>query len=251
MRVFFLPVSYAGEDFITLTDGDFHYICRVLRLGEGDSLTASDRSGWSYHVTLHRVERTSCILRVQKKGLPDFGLPAVTLYQCLPKGRKLDTIVRQATELGVSRIVPVESRYSVPKADDRDSRMDRLARIAREAAQQSGVTRVPEVSRVIRFPDVPGHWVKEGENPLGLFFHQAPLETTSLHEYLSIRRDSIAMVVGPEGGLADEEIEFLRSEGFFPAYLGPTVLRTETAPVYAVAAVHMIILEKKTWKPVL
>jgi 16S rRNA (uracil1498-N3)-methyltransferase len=194
------------------------------------------------------VERNSCILRVQKKGRTGSGLPAITLYQCLPKGRKLDTIVRQATELGVARIVPVESRYSIPKPGDRDSRLGRLTRVAREAAQQSGAPRIPEISQVIRLRDIPGNWEREGENPLGLFFHQAPLETTSLHEYLSIRRDSIAMVVGPEGGLADEEIKFLRSEGFVPVYLGPTVLRTETAPVFAAAAVHMIILENKTWK---
>jgi 16S rRNA (uracil1498-N3)-methyltransferase len=185
---------------------------------------------------------------VQKKGPPVSDRPTITLFQCLPKGRKLDTIVRQAVELGVSRIVPVESRHSLAKADDAGSRLDRLTRVAREAAQQSGALRVPEVSRALRFRDIPGSWVREGKDPLGIFFHQAPLETTSLHEYLSIRRDSIAMVIGPEGGLAEEELVFLRSEGFVPAYLGPTVLRTETAPVFAVAAVQMIILENKTWK---
>lgn len=248
MRVFVLPDSYGGEEFVSLEGDDFHYLCRVRRLREGDSFAASDKEGNQYHLTLEEVGRKVCRLRVQRKGKRTHDLPRMTLFQCLPKGRKLDTIVRQATELGVTRIVPVESRFSVPKLEGGENRADRWIRVAKEAAQQSGAVRVPEVLAPIRFRDIPRVWGSVGETRLGIFFHQTPLETTSLHEYLSIRREEIGMVVGPEGGLSDEEVFLLKKEGFVPAYLGPTVLRTETAPVFAVAALQIILLENKTWK---
>ena len=248
MRVFVLPPSYAGEDRLVLEGKDFHYLCRVLRLREGDSLPGNDAAGASYHLTIEEIQKDRCALRVQRKGGPETDEPEITLFQCLPKGRKLDTVIRQAVETGVSRVVPVESRYSIPKTADRENRLDRWTRIAREAAQQSGAPAVPQVSPVVEFRNIPEVWGRSGEKSLGLFFHQAPLETTSLHEYLSIRRDAIAMVIGPEGGLADEEVAFLKAAGFFPVYLGSRVLRTETAPVFALGAVRIIMLETKTWK---
>lgn len=248
MRRFVLPESYAGGDFVELEDEDFHYLCRVRRLREGDSLPAVDRRGLSCHLTLEKVGRRSCRVRVQKKGNFPVEGPAITLYQCLPKGSKFDTIVRQAAELGVGRVVPVESRHSVPGLKDAAGRIDRWRRIAREGFQQSGAARLPEISDPIPFRNIPADRGSMDEESLGIFFHQEPLETTSLHEYLSLRRKDIALVVGPEGGLAEEETVFLRSADFVPAYLGPTVLRTETAPVFAVAAVRIILLEKEKWK---
>jgi len=248
VRIFALPPSYSGEDHVVLEGKDHHYLCRVLRLKEGDSLAACDSAGASYHCTIEEIRKDGCRLRVQRKGASEIAEPEITLFQCLPKGRKLDDVIRQAVETGVARIVPVESRYSVPKAADKENRRDRWLRIAREAAQQSGAPSVPDVSSVIAFRDIPGIWGRSGEKSLGLFFHQAPLETSSLHEYLSIRRDAIAAVIGPEGGLADEEVAFLRTAGFVSAYLGSRVLRTETAPVFALGALRVILLERKTWK---
>jgi 16S rRNA (uracil1498-N3)-methyltransferase len=246
MRLFILPEDFDGGDYLDVSGEDFHHLCRVRRLGEGDSLPAADRGGRSYHVTIEKISRGSCRLRVQRKGENPSDFPAITLYQCLPKGSKFDTIVRQAAETGLRRVVPVESRYSVPRpAGDRT---ERWRRVAREAAQQSGAVRVPEIGVLLSLRDIPADWRGDSDLALGIFFHQAPLETTSLHEYLSLRRERIAIVVGPEGGLADDEIAHLRSGGFVPAYLGPTVLRTETAPVFAAAAVRIIVMEKEKWK---
>jgi 16S rRNA (uracil1498-N3)-methyltransferase len=82
---------------------------------------------------------------------------------------------------------------------------------------------------------------------LGIFFHQNPLAISSLHGYLSSIPDEIALVIGPEGGFSDEETGFLMQSGFVPAYLGHRVLRTETAPVFAAAAVRIILLERERW----
>jgi 16S rRNA (uracil1498-N3)-methyltransferase len=248
MRLFILPSSYQGEEFLELAGEEYHRIVRVLRKKKGDSGTASDGTGNLYHAPLEEVGSSRCRLRVQRRGPLERPFPEIILFQCLPKGKKMDLIVRQAVELGVTQIVPLVSRYSIPRWEAPDEKVKRLMRIAREAAQQSGSPEVPEIHIPISLEMIPSFWNSESPERLGLFFHQEPLARTSLHEYLSIHRKAIALVIGPEGGLAEEETRFLQSAGFFPAYLGPTVLRTETAPVFGVAAVQIILLERKTWK---
>jgi 16S rRNA (uracil1498-N3)-methyltransferase len=250
MKVFVLPAAFEGNDFLDLEGEDFHYLCRVRRLREGDSLPAQDRLGNEYHISLEELGRHGCRVRVQKKGSSRQAEheAELTLYQCLPKGTKFDTIVRQAVELGVARIVPVESRYSVPKIQDPAGRLDRWRRIAREAVQQSGASGLPDIAPPVSLADIPGDRQKWAPEGLGFFFHQSPLETTSLHGYLSLEPEKIALVIGPEGGLAGAETELLREAGFVPAYLGHRVLRTETAPVFAAAAVRIILLERGRWK---
>jgi 16S rRNA (uracil1498-N3)-methyltransferase len=253
MKVFVMPASYTGGDFLELEGDAFHYLRRVRRLREGESLPAVDSGGNEYHLTLHEAGRRSCRLRVQKKGpsLQARGEASLVLYQCLPKGSKFDTIVRQAAELGVSRVVPVRSRYAVPKIADEDGRLRRWRRIAREAVQQSGAAGIPEISAPLCVADIPENFGLRGNaKKLGIFFHQNPLEISSLHGYLSSDPEEIALVIGPEGGLADEELALLREAGFVPAYLGHRVLRTETAPVFAAAAVRIILLERQRWNPV-
>lgn len=248
MKVFVLPAGFTGGDFLELEGEDFHYLCRVRRLKTGDSFPAVDGEGNAYHLTLEEAGRKSCRLRVQKKGSPRRGEEAITLYQCLPKGSKFDTIVRQAVELGVEKIVPVRSRYSVPKIADENGRLRRWQRIARQAAQQSGACGLPEIPGILSLADVPDDFGKHPEGrKLGIFFHQNPLATGSLHGYLSSIPGEIALVIGPEGGLSDEEAGFLGQAGFVPAYLGHRVLRTETAPVFAAAAVRIILLEREKW----
>jgi 16S rRNA (uracil1498-N3)-methyltransferase len=248
MKVFVLPSGFTGGDFLELEGEDFHYLCRVRRLKAGDSLSAVDGAGNDYHLTLEEVGRKSCRLRVQKKGAFRQTDAAITLYQCLPKGLKFDTIVRQAVELGIAKVVPVRSQYSVPKIADEKGRIGRWQRIARQAVQQSGARSLPEISRILSLSDIPDDFGKPsaGKRP-GIFFHQYPLERSSLHEYLSSTPEEVALVIGPEGGLSGGETEFLMREGFVPAYLGHRVLRTETAPVFAAAAVRIILLERERW----
>jgi 16S rRNA (uracil1498-N3)-methyltransferase len=252
MKVFVLPSGFSGGDFFELEGDDFHYLCRVRRLKAGDSFPAVDNGGNEYHLTLEEAGRKSCRLRVQKKGSSaEAGKEAaLTLYQCLPKGSKFDTIVRQAVELGAAKIVPVRSRYAVPEISDEEGRLQRWRRIAKEAVQQSGAAGLPEIPGILSFADIPGDFGKtsggDGKK-LGIFFHQNPLATNSLHGYLSSGPAEVALVIGPEGGLSDEEVSLLIKADFVPAYLGHRVLRTETAPVFAAAAVRIILLERERW----
>jgi 16S rRNA (uracil1498-N3)-methyltransferase len=248
MKVFVLPSGFTGEDFLELGGEDFHYLCRVRRLKAGDSFAAVDGEGKHYHLTMEAADRNSCRLRVQKKGAACQTETAITLYQCLPRGSKFDTIIRQAVETGIAKVVPVRSRYSVPKVADENSRLLRWQRIARQAVQQSGASRLPEIPGILSLTDIPDDFGKaSGGKKLGIFFHQNPIAISSLHGYLSPIPDEIALVIGPEGGLSDEETGFLMQSGFVPAYLGHRVLRTETSAVFAAAAVQIILLERERW----
>ncbi|MCX7786727.1 MAG: 16S rRNA (uracil(1498)-N(3))-methyltransferase [Spirochaetes bacterium] len=248
MRLFILPPSFQGQEIFRLEGKDYHYLVRVLRKRVGDSFNASDGAGTYYYATVEEIAPSFCILRVQRRGPLERPFPEITLFQCIPKGKKLDLIVRQAVELGVSRVVPVISKFSVPRWESLSEKIQRLQRIAKEAAQQCGSLEVPKI-----LPPLPLEGIVEVFHPaepdqLGLFFHQAPLARTTLHQYLSLYRKGIALVIGPEGGLSEEEVTCLQQRGFSPAYLGPSVLRTETAPVFALAAVQILLLEKTAWK---
>jgi 16S rRNA (uracil1498-N3)-methyltransferase len=159
----------------------------------------------------------------------------------------MDLIVRQATEAGVGTIVPVMSRHTVPRFDERDwrNKADRWSRVMREAVQQSGRSGLPLLEAPIDLAQIPGRWKSRGP---GILFHEKPLAHESLHGYLFRNAPQVALVIGPEGGLAEEETKLLMDAGFGPVYLGENVLRVETATLFAIAAVRIVLLEKNWWK---
>jgi len=227
---------------------------------DGERIPGLTAQGKRVELTIVARDARSCLLRVEEAGsskpagapAPSDGLsralPRITLYQCLPKGRKLDLIIRQATEVGVARIVPVESAHSIPRyaGEESQAKTARWKRIVREALQQSGNIVVPEVSGPITLETLPEDW---GARGIGLFFHERPLANTTLHEYLFSDATDVALVIGPEGGLSPEEVETLHRAGFGGIYLGENVLRVETAALFAVAAVRVVFLEKDAWRP--
>ena len=247
MKQFLLPSSYAAEARLSLTGDDHHYLARVLRLREGAELPAVDVKGSRYRMTVLRVDKSQCLVEL----LPDRGdeVPAagfsLTLLQCLPKGRKIDLIIRQATEAGVARVIPLFSERSIVRPADEAVRQARLARVAREALQQSGRARLPVIESprtLASLAGAPGDW------GTALFFHEQRLSAGSLHELLAGQTDRVSILVGPEGGLSPTEVDLLMAAGFRPAHLGSGVLRVETAALYAIAAVRTIVQERDSWR---
>lgn len=263
----FLLSEPPGREELTIRGRDFHYLCRVRRMRSGAKFTGVDPAGLEYDMIMLAVAGDHCVVgarpRSRREAQYSEENPQIVLVQCLPKGRKLDTIVRQATECGVAEIHPVTSERAVPVAvdtdaadgrhrrrpsdDDASRRTARLRRIAREAFQQSGNAAIPEIFETSSLAAI-GETLALGNRSLGLFFHEVPLATGSLHGYLSTGPTRIVLVVGPEGGLSDGEIGALQRIGFRPVYFGPGVLRTETAAIYGIAAVRTIALERKTWQ---
>jgi 16S rRNA (uracil1498-N3)-methyltransferase len=265
MRRFVLPAHCAGDGQHKLSGKPFHYLCRVRRSPVGAVLSALDESGRGYSVTIIAIGDDSCRIDVRAVGeRTDTRVgPRIVLYQGLPKGRKLEQVIRQCTEAGVAEIRPFTSRYTVTEAMTGargDAKLDRWNTIAREAVQQSGRLTVPVVHPPVDITDIPEISPLGGNDnfsdigdiseraSLGLLFHQEPLEHDSLHGYLKASPQTVTVVIGGEGGFSSSEVDFMTTEkGYHLAYLGPTVLRTETAAIYAVAAVQTILREIEAW----
>jgi 16S rRNA (uracil1498-N3)-methyltransferase len=163
----------------------------------------------------------------------------------------MDTIVRQAVEAGVGRIVPVQSEYTVPRFDEESSEKKRLRwlRIARQAMQQSGRQKAVEIEIPVSLQELPRIWSGLSvPEDVCLVFHEKQLSATGLHRLLSPPPRAIGICIGPEGGFSPDEAASLLHSGFQPVYINTNILRTETAALYAVAAVQTVILEKDSWK---
>lgn len=242
MRQLILPFRVEEPSDLCLKGAEYHYLIHVLRFRRGSEFSTRDISGQEYLATIKGIEESSCSVSLKVKNAESPRSLQMTLFQCLPKGKKIDTIIRQATEAGVKKIVPVISRYSIFGASR--EKEERWRRIVKEALQQSGSPVKTEVTTPVKFLEIPAI---NNDSETGLFFHSAPLENKTLHEYLNSGPNRISIVIGPEGGLSGEETEHLIKAGFVPVFLGQNILRTETAAIYSVAAIQIVISEKKSW----
>jgi 16S rRNA (uracil1498-N3)-methyltransferase len=270
MRTFLLPRRPDSRGRLVLRGEDHHYLTRVLRLAEDDQFPGTDGAGGTYRCTILSITREHLELQVEaaaqsadatasehrREGAAhagqaeDTAQPEIHLYQALLKGKKMDAVVRQATEAGVAALIPVETARAVPffEADREEKKRRRWEKIAAEAVQQSGRTTLPDIPAPISVEEVPAHWNGRGT---ALLFHQDPLENSPLHRYLSVWPESVALCIGPEGGFSPEEVETLTAGGFAPVRFRSPVLRAETAAVFALGAVHTILTERTSWNPTL
>jgi len=252
VRVFVLPGEPAEGQSLELRGRDYRYLVRVLRFAPGERFPARDAAGArrSCRVSAVGADFVRVQVEAEPTGAEEAGGPPLALIQALPKGRKMDLIVRQATEAGVAEIVPVFSRYSLPQPaepGDGERRVERGRRIAREATQQSGGSRVPRVEEPAPLARVLGRPAEEGE--LRLVFHQERLAPGSLHAALAGGPRRGTLLVGPEGGFSPEEVAAARGSGFRPITIGRRVWRTETAALFAAAVVQCLLEEREAWKP--
>ncbi|MDE7161230.1 MAG: 16S rRNA (uracil(1498)-N(3))-methyltransferase [Anaeroplasmataceae bacterium] len=177
--------------------------------------------------------------RVVKEVTGNFELPVfVSLFQGYPKGDKLESIIKYGTQLGISEIHPILMNRSIVKIDQnrKDSKLERFNKIAKEAAEQSFRNIVPSVQGIQKLKDVDfsGYSIKI------LCYEETAKngETSAFKKAITAAKstDRIAVVVGPEGGIAPEEVEYLKSLGFICVGLGPRILRTETVIYYILSA---------------
>jgi 16S rRNA (uracil1498-N3)-methyltransferase len=260
MRQFILPEDWDGGPSCLIEGGRAHYVARVLRLGPGDSFPGRDSSGlpWTCVVAESAPGRLLLSLSPGAPGADGAeaeyrleSLPRILLVQGLPKGAKMDLVIRQAAEAGVASVLPLVSARSVPRGEEARGRMARWERIVREALQQSGSGAGTEVAEPLGLADLPAALADRGLSPSDprVLLHEAPLAQSSLHGYLTGAPEAVALCVGPEGGFAQDEVDFLLGLGFKPLRLAGAVLRAETAALYAVAAAQIILSERSSWIP--
>ncbi len=223
-------------DHIIIDGQDAVHIRRSLRLREGEAVLVCDGRSTEYDTVIDRFGDNDVWLTVNEVR-PSTAEPSVkvTLFQGLPKGDKLEWIIQKCVELGVFEIVPVEMSRSIAKIGDKaEKKHKRLQTIADEAASQSGRGILPTVSAPISFREMLSR------------LHDAP--TVVCYEGGGkpfcdlIAKDMTALniVIGPEGGIAPDEIDALVDAGGMTATLGRRILRCETAPVAVLAATMAI-----------
>lgn len=234
MPRFFL--ENAQGDVLTITGQDARHIACSLRMVEGDTLTVCNGKGTDFACVLTAVSPEQVTLAVQQicdtRSEPSV---AVTLYQGLPKGDKLEWIIQKAVELGVTRIVPVVCARSIAKPSERDhKKAARWQKIADEAAGQSGRGILPQVEAPISFKEAAA---RMANTDTVVFYECGGEPLTKIAPNL---RQQVAIFIGPEGGIAPDEIQTLTQNGATLATLGPRILRCETAPVAALAALMVL-----------
>jgi 16S rRNA (uracil1498-N3)-methyltransferase len=229
------PVS-AGR--AVVTGSDLHHLRDVLRLQPGEEVAVADGSGAQAVARIVAVGPDEASLEVVR-ALPSAALPDVTLVQGLSRGPKMDLVVEKTTELGVARIVPVVMRRSVVRIDGAEGgrKAGRWRRVAEAAAKQSQRPSVPTVDEPLPFEALRG--VLEAFDvvlvPWEVTAPSGPGIGGALRAAGASAGSSVAVVVGPEGGMDPAEVETLALLGAVPVSLGATILRTETAAVVAVA----------------
>jgi 16S rRNA (uracil1498-N3)-methyltransferase len=237
---FFVPIALratdAGQEH-ALPDAAAHHALRVLRLAVGDALTVFTGDGGEFAATLVRADKRHAWVRLDRFDAVDREAPlAITLVQGIAANDAMDYVVRKAVELGAAAIQPVvTARGARCPSDARGTK--RLARwrlIAVAACALGGRNRVPQVRDVVALPAWLA-WRPAGRPGLIL----DPGAPACLPAWPAPDR-AFDLVVGPEGGVTDDEVARGARAGLTPLRLGPRVLRTETASTAALAAIHTL-----------
>ncbi|MCA1768468.1 MAG: 16S rRNA (uracil(1498)-N(3))-methyltransferase [Halomonas sp.] len=233
------PRIHVAADFIVggdvvLPEGPARHVARVLRLGEGAPLRLFDGSGLEASVVLVEASRKRVVVRIESiaNGEGESAL-IVHLGQAISKGDRMDYAIQKAVELGVAAITPLYTEHGdVRLRGEREvKKLAHWQAVAISACEQCGRARVPPVHSPMALAD----WLAERDEALRLVLHPATdFEAKALLE-CEVAPASVALVIGPEGGLAEVEVEAARARGFAPLSLGPRILRTETAPVVALS----------------
>jgi len=212
---------------IRLSGREAHHLVHVLRVEPGREVVVFDGTGLEAAGRVESVEGGTVVLTLAGPQPARREPPVeVILYVALLKGDKLAGVVRAGSELGVSRFVPVASERSVPREMGR-AKLERLRRIAVEAAKQSGRAKVPEVAEPLALAEL-------APVEFGLVAH--PYTSRAMNAINWPESGAVALASGPEGGFTATEVERLAGLGFAPVYLGPRILRAETAPLVLAAA---------------
>ena len=215
------------------------HLTRVLRLEAGAALTLFNGEGGEYAATLAPINGKKVIARVLRHDAVERESPlAVTLLQGVARGERMDLIVQKATELGVGRIVPVLAERSVVKLDarQRTRKREHWQAIAVSACEQCGRNRVAEVDEPMALGDAVKSLADDSVRCLLAAGGAESLAQVAAHAALR----PIALLIGPEGGLAEHERQFAEGNGFRVYRMGPRVMRTETAGLAALAVLQTV-----------
>jgi len=226
---FYAPPGTEAEGSIRLDATESHHLCRVLRLSAGDQVFAFDGEGREWECEVVESHQRSSRLTVRRELDEVVESPLnLTLAQALTRSDRFDLVIQKATELGVNRITPVITGHSEIRrtAEVSTSRYERWQRISLEALKQCRRRRIVTIDSPVLFPAL----CQNLTNTPALILSEYGGQT---FPQLSGNQRQLTLVVGPEGGWSKEEVALANASGLIAIYLGPRILRTETAAIAA------------------
>lgn len=223
---------------MALLTGPVHkYIANVLRKDIGERIDLIDGKGYLYRCIINSIKNKEIYLQVlDVVHKPEEKRPKVTLCVSPIKGPRMDWLVEKATELGVDRILPTIFKRTLIKFDDKDKKKsDRWKRITIEASRQSGRFTIPEVIEPTPLRGILP-FIEKIENRWALYERE---KHNNLNKAISSKKDGeVCIIIGPEGGIEELEIEWLKANGFIPCTIGENIFRTETTPLVVLSILH-------------
>lgn len=245
MYNFFVNENQKLNDKYVITRTDFNHIKNVLRMTVGDTFLVSE-NGVSNLCEIECFDNESVVARIIEENYNDTNLPIkIYLFQGLPKGDKMELIIQKTVELGVEGIIPVEMNRCVVKLDDKKkkSKVSRWQTISESAAKQSKRNTIPEIYDVLTYKQAMEK-AKEMDVFLVPYESKNGMEDTKTALSQIKSGMSVGILIGPEGGFDEKEVELAFKNGGKVVSLGKRILRTETA---AITSVSMCMLHAEMY----
>lgn len=246
MYHFFVTPDQVKEEEIYIEGTDVNHIKNVLRMKAGEQLEVSDGNNRKYLCEIVSLSPEEVRVHIVEELEKNTELPSeIYLFQGLPKGDKMDLIVQKAVELGASGIVPVSTKRSVVKLDDKKAlkKRERWQSIAEGGAKQSGRTVIPKVEQVLTYKEAIARAKKLDVVLIPYELAEGMQETRDIISGI-LPGQSVGIFIGPEGGFDTSEVAYAIEQGIKPITLGKRILRTETAGL-AVLSILMYHLESE------
>lgn len=241
MQQIFINQSVKEQETFTVAGDDARHLSQVLRMRAGENLRVSTQAGDNYLCEIVALNKTEVTLRVLEKMASTELEKRIYLFQAIPKGDRMETVIEKAVELGVYEIIPVEMKYCVVKLDDKKkaSRLKRYQSIAEAAAKQSKRSSIPQMHDFMTYAEAVAY-ARQCDVCIVPYECAEGMEATKRVLTKMTDASSISIMIGPEGGFADEEIEAVR-EDMDVISLGSRILRTDTAAITTMSMVMLAI----------
>jgi 16S rRNA (uracil1498-N3)-methyltransferase len=233
----YCPISLAHRAQANLPGGAAHHAIRVLRLKRGDEVRLFNGEGGEFEASIHRVEKDNVTVDIGRHhDMERESTLQVCLAQAITTGDKMDYVLQKAVELGVARIQPLQTNRAVVRLNQEraEKRLQHWQNVVAAACEQCGRNSIPKVENILPFEQ----WVASTD-PASLRLMLSPVAEHTLKD-CPAPSGEVNLVVGPEGGLNQEEVAFAQLKGFTSVRMGPRVLRTETAPLAALASMQVL-----------
>ncbi len=222
-----------------IDNNDAFHITTVMRGAVGDKILVSDEEK-TYLCSLTSLSNNVCTFDiVEEIELSNELSCTVTIFQGYPKGDKLEDVIKHGTELGAYEFVPTIMKRSLFKLDEKKkiTKIERFQKIAKEAAEQSNRTIVPKIKDILNLKEI-----DFSKFDKLILCYEESAKNGDLVNFKNIvksinKNDKIAVLIGPEGGIDEKELDYLINKGFIPCGLGPRILRTEAVVCYVLCSI--------------